>query len=78
LTVTLEPGDIDADEEMPPGAEIKVLQIITQQRMDGEDENLLDVTERNVKLGNYKIVLYCTVLYCIEVHSSHYYSLFIF
>jgi hypothetical protein len=76
LTVTLEAGDIDTDEEMPPGNEVKVLQIITQQKMDGEDENLLDVTERNVKLGNYKS--YCILLYCIEVHASHYYSLFIF
>jgi hypothetical protein len=41
LTVTLEAGDIDTDEEMPPGKEVKVLQIITQQKMDGEDENLL-------------------------------------
>jgi len=61
---------------MPPGDKVKVLQIITQQKMDGEEENLLNVTERNVKLGNYKS--YCIVVYCIEVHPSHYYSLFIF
>jgi hypothetical protein len=76
LNVAIVNDDLDAGEEMPPGDKVKVLQIITQQKMDGEDENLLDVTERNVKLGNYKS--YCIVLYCIEVHASHFYSLFIF
>jgi hypothetical protein len=60
LNVKLEADDLDADEEMPPGAQVKVLQIITQQKMDDEEDNLLDVTQRDVKLGNYK--LNCIVL----------------
>jgi hypothetical protein len=82
LKVTILKDDLDADEELPPGSVVKVLQIITQQKMEGEEENLLDVTERAVKLGNYKlncIVLYCIVLNCcIEsyagMHASHFYS----
>jgi hypothetical protein len=53
LSVELVKDDLDADEELPPGGKVKVLQIITQQKMDDEEDNLLDVTERDVKLGNY-------------------------
>jgi hypothetical protein len=52
LNVTLAATDLEIDEEMPPGDQVKVLQIITQQKMNGEDDNLLDVTQRNVSLGN--------------------------
>jgi hypothetical protein len=76
LNVKLEADDLDAGEEMPPGAQAKVLQIITQQKMNDEEDNLLDVKERDVELGNYKlncIVLYCIVLKCMLltiIHSS--------
>jgi hypothetical protein len=63
LIVELKKEELDVDEELPPGGKVKVLQIITQQKMDGEDENLLNVTQRDVKLGNFK--LNCIVLYCI-------------
>jgi hypothetical protein len=53
LKVTITADDLDADEELPPGSIVKVLQIITQQKMEGEEENLLDVKERSVKLGNH-------------------------
>ena len=52
LNVELEKDDLDVGEELPPGDTVKVLQIITQQHMAGEEENLLDVTERSVKIGN--------------------------
>jgi hypothetical protein len=52
LNVTIVKDDLDAGEEMPPGDTVKVLQIITQQKMTGEEDNLLDVTERSVKIGN--------------------------
>ena len=55
LTVTLEAGDLDVDEVMAPGSQERVLQIITQQKMEGDEENLLDVTQRDVNLGNYKL-----------------------
>jgi hypothetical protein len=58
LKVTITEDDLDADEELPPGSIVKVLQIITQQKMEGEEENLLDVGETNVKLGNYCIEWY--------------------
>jgi hypothetical protein len=75
LTVKIEKDDLDAGEEMPPGDKVKVLQIITQQKMNEEEDNLLDVNERDVSLGNYK--LNYIVLYCIEVHASHYYCFLI-
>ena len=55
MTVTLEAGDLDVDEVMAPGSQERVLQIITQQKMEGDEENLLDVTQRDVNLGNYKL-----------------------
>jgi hypothetical protein len=52
LNVELEKDDIDVGEELPPSDTVKVLQIITQQKMAGEEDNLLDVTERDVRIGN--------------------------
>ena len=52
LSVELVKDDLDADEELPPGGKVKVLQIITQQKIESEEDNLLDVTERDVKIGN--------------------------
>lgn len=52
LLVTLKADDLDVDEVLAPGAQEKVLQIITQQKMEGDEENLLDVTQRDVNLGN--------------------------
>jgi hypothetical protein len=52
LNVELEPDDLDVGEELPPGGKVKVLQIITQQKMEDEEDNILDVGERNVKIGN--------------------------
>jgi hypothetical protein len=52
LNVELLPDDLDVGEELPPGGKVKVLQIITQQKMEDEEDNILDVGERNVKIGN--------------------------
>jgi hypothetical protein len=52
LNVELLPDDLDVGEELPPGGKVKVLQIITQQKMEGDEDNILDVTQRNVKIGN--------------------------
>ena len=52
LNVELEPDDLDVGEELPPGGKVKVLQIITQQKMEGDEDNILDVTQRDVKIGN--------------------------
>jgi hypothetical protein len=62
LKVTLEDDDVGDDEEMAPGSIVKVLQIITEQKMNDEDDNLLKVGERSVKLGNFKLYC-CIVLY---------------
>jgi hypothetical protein len=60
LHVELQTAELDTDEELPPGGKVKVLQIITQQKMGGEEDNLLSVTQRDVTLGNYR--LNCIVL----------------
>jgi hypothetical protein len=67
LNVQLEADDLDSDEEMSPGALVKVLQIITQQKMNDKEDNLLDVNERDVKLSNYKLncIVYCIILKCM-------------
>jgi hypothetical protein len=52
LNVELLPDDLDVGEELPPGGKVKVLQIITQQKMEDEEDNILDVGERNVKIGD--------------------------
>ena len=52
LNVELEADDLDVGEELPPGGKVKVLQIITQQKMEGDEDNILDVTQRDVKIGN--------------------------
>jgi hypothetical protein len=52
LNVELLPDDLDVGEELPPGGKVKVLQIITQQKMEDEEDKILDVGERNVKIGN--------------------------
>jgi hypothetical protein len=52
LNVELEQDDLDVGEELPHGGKVKVLQIITQQKMESEEDNILDVTERDVKIGN--------------------------
>ena len=52
LNVELLPDDLDVGEELPPGGKVKVLQIITQQKMEGDEDNILDVTQRDVKIGN--------------------------
>jgi hypothetical protein len=72
LKVTLEAADLDTGEELPPGGQVKVLQIITQQKMEGDEENLLDVTQRDVNLGNYKLNQF--ELNCMYRHASHFYS----
>jgi hypothetical protein len=55
LKVTLEAADLDTGKELPPGGQVKVLQIITQQKMEGDEEYLLDVTQREVNFGNCKL-----------------------
>jgi hypothetical protein len=52
LNVELEAGDLDVGEELPHGGKVRVIQIITQQKMESDEDNILDVTERNVNLGN--------------------------
>jgi hypothetical protein len=52
LNVELEQDNLDVGEELPHGGKVKVLQIITQQMMEGEEDNIMDVTERDVKIGN--------------------------
>jgi hypothetical protein len=52
LNVELEAGDLDVSEELPHGGKVRVIQIITQQKMESDEDNILDVTERNVNLGN--------------------------
>jgi tellurite resistance protein len=54
LNVELLADDLDV-------GKVKVFQIITQQKMEGEEDNILDVTQRDVKIGNYK-------LNCIELY----------
>jgi hypothetical protein len=71
LNVELEKYDLDVGEELPHGGEVKVLQIITQQKMAGEEDNLLDVTERDVKIGNYELK---QIVLKICQHASHFYS----
>jgi hypothetical protein len=66
LSVELVKDDLDAGEELPPGGKVKVIQIITQQKMEGDEDNILDVTEREAKLGKYNSVLYCIVLYWLN------------
>jgi hypothetical protein len=46
LNVKLEAADLDVGEELPPGGKVKVLQIITQQKMESDEDNILDVKER--------------------------------
>jgi hypothetical protein len=48
LNVELEQVDLDVGEEFPPDGKVKVLQIITQQRMESEEDKILDVTEREM------------------------------
>jgi hypothetical protein len=74
LNVELEKDDLDVGEELPHGDKVKVLQIITQQKMGEEEDNLLDVTERNVNLGNYKLE---QIVLKICRHASHFYSFLI-
>jgi hypothetical protein len=52
LNVELLADDLDVGEELPPGGKVKVFQIITQQKMEGDEDNILDVGERDVKIGN--------------------------